>query len=92
MSARPITPVDRMLAWSDDAERATGDEPKARRRTHRRFDKLDLVVVEQEGEPTVIYLTNEEGVIVEATVADLFDASDAVRELLTNPPPVKRKR
>lgn len=89
---RPITPVDRMLAWSDDMERTMGDVPKARRRTHRKFGKLDVVVVERTGEPTIVYLTNEEDVIVEAKVKELFDAADAVRELLANPPPVRRKR
>ena len=90
---RPITPVDRMLAWSDDAERAIGDEPKARRRTHRRFGKLDVVIIERTGEPTIVYLTNDEGSeIIEAKAADLLEAADAVRDLLANPPPIKRKR
>ena len=84
---RPITAVDRMLAWADKA-----DPPKSRRRTHRRFGKLDIVVIERAGEPTVVYLTNDEGVIVEATVAELLQAAAAVRLLLESRPPVKRKR
>ena len=91
MKPRPITAVDRMLAWSDEADRAIGDAPKVRRRTHRRFGKLDLVVVEKMNEPTIVYLTNGEGVIVEAKAAELLKAADAVRELLANPPPVKRR-
>lgn len=86
---RPITPVDRMLSWSDQA---TGDSPKARRRTHRRFGKLDLVIVERTDEPTTVYLTNEEGVIVESTAAELLQAAAAVRLLLESRPPVKRNR
>ena len=89
MKARPITAVDRMLSWSDQV---TGDSPKARRRTHRRFGKLDLVVVETTGEPTIVYLTNDEGVIVESTAAELLQAAAAVRLLLESRPPVKRKR
>ena len=87
----PITPVDRMLAWSDDAERAIGDEPKARRRTHRRFGKLDVVVVERTGEPTIVYL-NDNDAIIETKASNLLEAADAVREILANPPPIKRKR
>lgn len=86
-AARPITPVDRMLAWSDGVERAIGDEPKGRRRTHRRFGKLDLVVIERSGEPTVVYLSNDEGVIVEARPSELFDAAETVREVLAKLPP-----
>lgn len=89
--ARPITSVDRMLAWSDGFEDAIGEPRRARRRTHRRFGKLDVVVVETTGEPTVVYLTNEEDVIVEARPKELLDAADAVRDLLANPPPIKRK-
>lgn len=92
MTARPITPVDRMLAWSDRVERAIGDEPKVRRRTHRRFGKLDVVVIERTGEPTVVYLTNEEDVIVEAKAKELVDAARFVEELLRNPPPARRSQ
>ena len=87
MKPRPITAVDRMLAWADKA-----DPPKARRRTHYRFGKLDLVVIERTDEPTTVYLTNDEGVIVESTVAELLQAAAAVRLLLESRPPVKRKR
>jgi hypothetical protein len=88
MKTRPITAVDRMLSWADQT---TGDSPKARRRTHYRFGKLDLVVIERTDEPTVVYLTNDEGVIVEAEAWELLQAADALREMLANPLPVKRR-
>lgn len=88
---RPITPVDRMLAWSDSADRASGEKPKARRRTHRRFGQLDVVVIYRSGEPTIVYLTNDEGVIVEAKASELIAAADAVREAMTHPSPSRRK-
>lgn len=88
---RPITAVDRMLAWVDRVDPSTRVEaaraghPYARRRTHRRFGQLDLVVVEQTDVPTVVYLSNDEGVIVETTATDMLEAADAVRDLLTRP-------
>lgn len=89
-SPRPITAVDRMLAWADRAD--PGRVRAHRRRTHRRFGKLDLVVFEHAGEATTVYLSNDEGVIIEATVEELLQAADAVRDLLEKPPPVRRKR
>jgi len=94
---RPLTAVDRMLAWSDDNDRAAadagfGDPPKARRRTHRRFGQLDVVVVERTDASTVVYLTNDEGVIVEAKASELIEAVAAVQELLANPPPIRRRK
>jgi hypothetical protein len=90
---RPLTAVDKLLAYGDSIDRALGETSKARRRTHRRFGKLDVVLVEQTDEPTVVYLTNGgDADIVEATAGELAEAAAAVKELLTNPPPVKRKR
>ena len=89
---RLITGVDRMLAWSDRADRALGEPAKSRRRTHLRFGKLDLIVVEVTGEPTVVYLTNgSDATIVEASAGELAEAADAVRTLMANPPPLKRR-
>lgn len=87
MKTRPITAVDRMLAYADKVDGTA--EP--RRRTHRRFGQLDVVVVERDGAPTVVYLTNDEGVIVEATAAELLQAASAVR-LVLETPPAKRKK
>lgn len=85
-TARPITEVDRMLAHGD---RIAG-KPSARRRTHLRFGKLEIVLVEETAEPTLVYLTNGEDVIVEATAGEMIRAASAVQELLANPPPMKR--
>lgn len=87
-SPRPITAVDRMLAYADRVDGTA--EP--RRRTHRRFGQLDVVVVERDGAPTVVYLTNDEGVIVEATAAELLQAASAVRLILETPPAKRKKR
>ncbi len=87
-SPRPITAVDRMLAYADRVDGTA--EP--RRRTHRRFGQLDVVVVERDGAPTVVYLTNDEGVIVEATAAELLQAASAVRLVLETPPAKRNKR
>jgi|GEM_PF-2140995 len=89
-AVRPITAVDRMLAFGD---RLTGNRhrPAARRRTHFRFGALEVIVVEQAAEPTEVYLTNGNAVIVETLATDLIQATDAVQKLLANPPPVKRR-
>lgn len=93
MKSRPITDIDRMLAAGDRIDRAIGKPPtKDRRRTHLRFGKLVLVVVEQTGEPTIVYLTNGEGVIVEATTSELAEAANAVQKILENPPPTKPRK
>ena len=84
---RPITDVDRLLAYGD---RIAG-KPPARRRTHFRFGKLEVIVIEEASEPTTVYLANrDEAVIVEATAAELAEAANAVLKLLANPPPMKR--
>ena len=88
MKTRPITAVDRMLAYADKVDGTA--EP--RRRTHRRFGQLDVVVVERDGAPTVVYLTNgSDATIVEASAGELAEAADAVRTLMANPPPLKRR-
>jgi hypothetical protein len=93
MNYRRITETDRMLAYSDRIERATGRRGSARRRTHRQFGQLDLIIVEETGRPTTVYMENEDsGVIVEATADELLQAAAAVRELLASPPPSKRTR
>jgi len=92
MKSRPLTAVDRLLAYGDQLGRALGDTLKARRRTHRRFGKLDVVIVEQTGEPTKVYLTNgTDATVVEATASELTQAAAAIQELMANPPPVKRR-
>jgi hypothetical protein len=83
---RPITDVDRLLAYGD---RIAG-KPPARRRTHFRFGKLEVIVIEEASEPTTVYLANRDGAIVEATAAELAEAANAVLKLLANPPPMKR--
>lgn len=75
---RPLTAVDRMLAWVGGAYFES--EPK--RRTHERFGQLDVVVVEQGGESTVVYLTNDEGVIVEARAWELLEAADFLQAVM----------
>jgi hypothetical protein len=84
VKSRPITDIDRMLAAGDRIDRAIGKPPtKDRRRTHLRFGKLVLVVVEQTGEPTII---------VEATTSELAEAANAVQKILENPPPTKPRK
>ena len=58
MKLRPITGADRALAHGDRLTRAIGDTVKPRRRTHFKFGKLEVVVVETSGEPTTVYLTD----------------------------------
>lgn len=90
---RTITTADRALAYADRLDRALDNPPKDRRRTHFRFGKLDVVVVEQAGEPTTVYLEEADSdVVVEATAAELAQAAAAVVDLLTNPPPTRKKR
>jgi len=91
---RPITAVDRVLAYGDQIAVAAGDAVKARRRTHRRCGSLDVIVVETSGEPTTVYLTHGEmdSAIIETTGSELVEAAAFVRELMTKPPPVRRKR
>lgn len=93
MKLRPITGADRALAHGDRLTRAIGDTVKPRRRTHFKFGKLEVVVVETSGEPTTVYLTNGEqsADLVEATAAELAQAAAAVQQILSNPP-IKRKR
>jgi len=90
---RRITDVDRMLSFDDSLKRAIGETVKARRRTVRRFGRLEIVIVEETDEPTKVYLTNgaDDGAVVEATSMELAQAANAVHELLTNPPPIKRR-
>ena len=92
MSHRRIDEIDRMLAYEDGIKRVIGETVKARRRTVLRFGQLEVVVVEETGEQTKVYLSNDEGSITEATAAELASAAAAVRELLANPPPIKRRR
>lgn len=93
-SPRPLTAVDRALAYGDKLSLAIGETVKARRRTHYRFGRLDVVVVETTDEPTKVYLTRDEPNpdIVEVTAGELAQAAAAVGELLGSPPPIKRKR
>jgi hypothetical protein len=93
MSPRPLTEIDRMLAFGDALDAAGGETPKARRRTHRRFGHLDVIVIEVTGEATKVYLSNTEdgSAIVEATALELAQTAAAVAELLANPPPTKKK-
>jgi len=88
---RPLTPVDRLLAWADRSDQAAGIINKARRRTHRRCGKLDVVVVEQTGESTVVYLSEGDDTILSASAADLVEAAAFVREAIGRPPPVRRR-
>ena len=91
---RPITDVDRVLAYDDKLALAIGDTVKARRRTHRRCGRIDVIIVETTDEPTKVYLSEgeQDSVIVEVTADELTQAAASVRELLANPPPIKRKR
>lgn len=90
---RPITGTDRMLAYGDRIARAFGMVSKSRRRTHWRFGRLNVILVEEAGEPTMVYLENEgDGAIIQATATELGEAAAAVQKLLANPPPVRRKR
>ena len=91
---RRITATDRMLAHADKLARAAGEVVGSRRRTHRRLGDIDVVLVEQAGEPTAVYLSDvgDDGVIVELTAERLFEVATLVRELLAAPPPVKRRR
>ena len=93
MTTRRITDVDRMLAHEDGIKRVLGETEKARRRTVRKFGRLEVVIVEETGEVTKVYLTNgaEEGAVVEATASELAQAASAVRETLSNLPPIKRR-
>jgi hypothetical protein len=93
MTTRRINEVDRMLSHEDGLKRVLGETVKARRRTVRRFGKLEVVIVEETGEPTKVYLTNgaEEGAVVEATANELIEASGTVLKLLADPPPIKRR-
>jgi hypothetical protein len=94
MKPRRITPIDRLLAWADRAEAAAGEAPKARRRTHHRAGKLDVVIVERTGEPTIVYVSEGDEpspVIIQASAADLIEAAAFVREAIGRPPPVKRR-
>ncbi len=96
MTTRRITDVDRMLLFED---RLTGETKKSRRRTVRRFGQLEVVVVEETDKPTKLYLCNFDREsrlmgrceIVEVTMNELEQAAAAVRELLANPPPIKRR-
>lgn len=91
---RPITAVDRVLAYGDKLAAALGDTVRARRRTHRRCGRLHVVVVETAGEPTAVYLTRGEADsdIVEATATELAEAAAVVREIVSEPPPIKRRQ
>ena len=90
---RPITEVDRMLGYQDRLDRATGERVKARRRTRRKFGQLEVVVVETANEPTRLFLSNGSFAdIVEATPAELEKVAAAVRVILADPPPIRRKR
>jgi hypothetical protein len=85
---RRITDVDRMLAFEDGINRTIDKPIKGRRRTVRKFGQLEVIVVEETGESTQVYLTNGDGVIVEMTASELAEAAATVRELLANPPPM----
>ena len=93
MTTRRITDVDRMLAHEDGIKRVLGETAKARRRTVRKFGRLEVIIVEETGEPTKVYLTNgaEEGAVVEATVSELVQAMAGINDVLANPPPIKRR-
>ena len=93
MTTRRINEVDRMLAHEDGIKRVLGETKKARRRTVRKFGRLEVIIVEETDEQTKVYLTNgaEEGAVVEATVTDLAQAVSADHELLAYPPPIKRR-
>lgn len=88
---RKINDVDRMLSFEDVVKRSTGKTSKARRRTVRKFGQLEVVVVEETDEPTQVFLANGDAVIVRATVGELEQAAASVREILSNPPPIKRR-
>jgi len=92
MKPRRITSVDRLLAYEDDFKRVMGETKQARRRTVRQFGKLGVIIVEETGEPTKLYLygTDDDSVIVETTASELERATSGVREVLANPPPIKR--
>ena len=89
---RPLTHIDRVLAYGDRMDRSLGQaHAAARRRTHFRFGALDVVIVEETNQPTKVYLENEgSDALVETTAADLAEAANAVLKLLANPPPMKR--
>ena len=91
---RPITAVDRVLAYGDKIAVAIGEAVKARRRTHRRCGQLDVIVVETAGEPTKVYLTHGEADsdILELTAVELAETAAVVRDLLEKPPPIKRSQ
>lgn len=90
---RPITPVDRMLAFGDKLHREVAESLKGRRRTTITAGQLTAVVVELAGEPTTVFLTNgpEDAAIVEATATELSEVAAGVRKLLSDPPPRRRR-
>ena len=92
MTTRRINTVDRMLSHEDGMKRVIGETVKAHRRTVLRFGQLEVVVVEEPGEQTKVYLSNDDDSITEATAAELASAAAAVRVLLANPLPIKRRR
>jgi len=89
---RRITDVDRMLRWSDDMDRALDRPKRARRRHHRRIDDFDVIVVEETGQPTMVYLAEPDSSAgFELNVEQLRRVSQFVEEILKQPPPIKRR-
>lgn len=91
---RRINDVDRMLAFEDNLKQVTGETVKARRRTVRQFGQLQVIIVEETGEHTKVYLSNGDAQVIEATEAtasELAQAAEAVRKALAKPPPIKRR-
>lgn len=91
---RPLTAADRFLAYERDADRAIGrKDDKPRRRTHRRVGAMDVIVIEEAGAPTRVLLAEgPDGAIIETTVAYLRQALAHVEEVISQPPPTRRKR
>jgi hypothetical protein len=93
---RPLTSADRLFAYGRDADRAIGRKnDKPHHRTHRRVGVLDVIVIEEAGAPTRVFLSEggPDGPIVETTVAALRQALAHVEEIVSQPPPARvRKR
>jgi hypothetical protein len=97
-AVRRITAADRLLKYERDLDAALGNpaEEGLMRRTARRAGELDVVVVEQPGASSRVFLSEADagdwGDLLETTVEDLRLALRQVEEILARPPERGRKR